>query len=88
MERVRLNNARLTERAQKAADDQTSYQVLEEQRKTQDSARRAREGRMRVEEMKNRKEIEYASPLYGRWKVCRLICGATVMNESGTVRGR
>jgi len=60
MEQIRVNNARLTARAQKAADDQTSYQVLEEQRRVQDEVRRAREGRLRMEEMRNRKEIEYA----------------------------
>jgi hypothetical protein len=61
MERVKLNNARLTERARKAVEDETSFQVLEKQRRAQDVKHQV-EKKKRIEAEKNRKELEYHVP--------------------------
>jgi hypothetical protein len=63
MERVRLNNARLTARAQKAAEDETSFHELEEQRRAQDAVQREVEKKKRIEAEKNRRALEYHVPV-------------------------
>ena len=55
MERVRLNNARLTERARRVTEDESSFAVLEAQRMKEDLALRQK----RVEAAKVRHELEY-----------------------------
>lgn len=55
MERVRLNNARLTERARRVTEDESSFAVLEAQRMKEDMALRQK----RVEAVKVRRELEY-----------------------------
>ena len=58
MERVAANNARLTERARKAHEDESSFATLEAERRAEDAARRVTERRKAVEADKNRRELE------------------------------
>ncbi|KAF8246750.1 hypothetical protein K440DRAFT_630612 [Wilcoxina mikolae CBS 423.85] len=58
MERVKLNDARLRERARKANEDESSFQVLEEQRRQLDSVRRLQDRKKNVEQEKNRRELD------------------------------
>ena len=64
MERIKLNNARLIERARKADEDESSFQVQEEQRRQRDSVRRVHERKKTVEQEKNRRELEYVISSY------------------------
>jgi hypothetical protein len=58
MERIRANNARLTERAQKAAEDESAFEVAEQQRKQQDSQRRLEQRRKQQQEVRVVRELE------------------------------
>ncbi|KAI5814146.1 hypothetical protein BZA77DRAFT_339240 [Pyronema omphalodes] len=58
MERIRANNARLTERAQKAAEDESAFEVAEQQRKQQDSQRRLEQRRKQQQEVRAVRELE------------------------------
>lgn len=59
MEKVRLNNQRLTERRRKAEEDETDFERREAARKQTDAKKRLEERKKRVEAEKNRRELEY-----------------------------
>ncbi|KAI5778370.1 hypothetical protein EDC01DRAFT_622768 [Geopyxis carbonaria] len=58
MERVKLNNQRLTERRRKAEEDETKFQAQEEARKKNDAVKRFADRKKKVEQEKNRRELD------------------------------
>jgi hypothetical protein len=63
MQRVKLNNERLTERRRKAEEDENKYQAQEEARKQADATKRLADRRKKVEQEKLRRELECVAPL-------------------------
>lgn len=58
MEKVKLNNKRLTERRRKAEEDENSYQKSEAARKQLDAQQRLIERKKQMEAEKNRRELD------------------------------
>lgn len=58
MEKVKLNNKRLTERRRKAEEDENSFQQAEAARKQTDAKQRLIDRQKQVEAEKNRRELK------------------------------